>query len=329
MRRRTRNRWLVIAAGLVFAITSAGTGISAEPQSKGTIGVSLLTLTNPFFKTIGDNITRVAQKEGYSVVVESGDFDVARQQNQIKDFSAKAESFRDTVYEQADSLKPAADKLKLKIETASNVTRSPNPALPPDAPYNNPKFLKALFANDVVKNKHNTEAVEVAPGTFIAGRIVDYKAASTRPFAEVKSVVTEQATAAEAAKLAKQAGEAKLAALMAKDDTAGFAAPKKVSRTSHEGLDAGEYSAVMKADTSKLPAYVGAEDPAGYAVFRIGKVEQPATVDANRRQVDLLRANGAVAQQETLLYIEALKQKNKVKILKPIANKTDSDEANQ
>jgi peptidyl-prolyl cis-trans isomerase D len=253
-----------------------------------------------------------------------------KRDNQIKDFGAKADAFRDTVYEQADSLKPAADKFKLTIETAANVTRVPNPALPPDTPYNNPKFLKALFSPDSVKSKHNTEAVEVAPNTFISGRIVDYKPASTRPFEEVKNQVTEQVTKAEEAKLAKQAGEAKLAALKAKDDPSAFGPAKKVSRAKHEGLAGNEYGAVMKADTSKLPAFVGVENPAGgYSIFRIAKVEQPATVDAARRQADRQMASSIVAQQETLDYIEALKKKNKVKILKPIATKTESDDGNQ
>ncbi|MDQ3625191.1 MAG: substrate-binding domain-containing protein, partial [Verrucomicrobiota bacterium] len=56
----------------------------AEP--KGTIGVSMLTLDNPFFKVIGDNITAEGRKHGYDTIVVSGDKDVARQSNQIKDF---------------------------------------------------------------------------------------------------------------------------------------------------------------------------------------------------------------------------------------------------
>ena len=44
---------------------------------KGTIGVSVLTLTNPFFKVIGDTITEEARKQGYEVIVTSGEFDVA------------------------------------------------------------------------------------------------------------------------------------------------------------------------------------------------------------------------------------------------------------
>lgn len=60
-----------------------------DAASKGTIGVSLLTLDNPFFKVIGDNITAEGRKHGYEVIVVSGDKDVAKQSNQIKDFIVK------------------------------------------------------------------------------------------------------------------------------------------------------------------------------------------------------------------------------------------------
>ena len=60
-----------------------------KPQSRGMIGVSLLTLDNPFFKVIGDNITSEGAKHGYEVIVVSADKDVAKQGNQIKDFIVK------------------------------------------------------------------------------------------------------------------------------------------------------------------------------------------------------------------------------------------------
>ncbi|MEY4814676.1 MAG: D-ribose-binding periplasmic protein precursor [Verrucomicrobiota bacterium] len=62
---------------------------SAPDKSKGTIGVSLLTLDNPFFKVIGDNITAEGKRRGYETIVVSGDKDVAKQGNQIKDFIVK------------------------------------------------------------------------------------------------------------------------------------------------------------------------------------------------------------------------------------------------
>jgi ribose transport system substrate-binding protein len=60
-----------------------------EVKARGTIGVSLLTLDNPFFKVIGDNITAEGRKRGYEAVVVSGDKDPVKQGNQIKDFIVK------------------------------------------------------------------------------------------------------------------------------------------------------------------------------------------------------------------------------------------------
>src|SRR5262249_20832451 len=68
-----------------------GDGDSTKPvaKSKGTIGISLLTLANPFFKIIGENATSEAKKHGYETIVLSADESVAKQSNQIKDFIVK------------------------------------------------------------------------------------------------------------------------------------------------------------------------------------------------------------------------------------------------
>ncbi len=234
-----------------------------------------------------------------------------------KKYSELTEVFTNIVYEQADSLKAVADKLTLKIETAANLTRSPSPLAPPNAPFNNPKFLKALFSDEAIKNKRNTEAVEVAPNTLIAGHVVEYKPASKRPFEEVQAVIRENVTQAEAKKLAKKAGEAKLAALKAKDDAAGFGETKTVSRAK-QGVDRSALTAIMKADARKLPAYVGVELPAqGYSVYRLSKVAQPATPDTARRQTEQQQVTSTLGQQEMVAYLDFLKHKAKVQILKP------------
>jgi peptidyl-prolyl cis-trans isomerase D len=243
-----------------------------------------------------------------------------KKQQAAKKYSELAETFTNTVYEQSDSLKPVADKLKLKIETVSNVTREPNPSVAPNAPYNNPKFLGALFSDDAIKNKRNTEAVEVAPSTLVAGRIVEYKPVTKRPFDEVKNAIRERVIHAEATGLAKKAGEAKLAEVKAKADAAGFSNAKTISRSKPQGVAEATALTVMKADVTKLPAYVGVEIPGqGYGVYRINKVAQPATPDTARRQAEQQQIGNALAQQETLAYLDALKEKAKVKITKPVA----------
>jgi ribose transport system substrate-binding protein len=74
--------------GIVKSAPSGGAAAAAK-VSKKLIGLSVLTLTNPFFKVIADSMTEEAAKHGYEVIVVSGEIDVARQQNQIKDFIVK------------------------------------------------------------------------------------------------------------------------------------------------------------------------------------------------------------------------------------------------
>lgn len=71
------------------APAASGGSTKAPEKVRGTIGVSVLTLTNPFFKVIADSLTEEAKKSGYETIVVSGDFDVAKQQNQVKDFIVK------------------------------------------------------------------------------------------------------------------------------------------------------------------------------------------------------------------------------------------------
>jgi ribose transport system substrate-binding protein len=57
-----------------------------EAGSRRVIGLSVLTLTNPFFQDIADSLSAEARRHGYEVAVVSGEFDASRQQNQVKDF---------------------------------------------------------------------------------------------------------------------------------------------------------------------------------------------------------------------------------------------------
>jgi peptidyl-prolyl cis-trans isomerase D len=236
-----------------------------------------------------------------------------KKQKMSAKYTELAELFSNTVYEQADSLKPVADKLGLTIQTADGLTRTPNPALGA-SPVNNDKFLKAIFSSDALTNKRNTEAVEVAPSTLVAGRVVEFKPAAKRPLAEVDAAIRQRVTQEEAVRLARQAGEAKLAAAKG-GDAAGFGEAKLVSRTKEQTINPTAALAVLKADVSKLPAYVGVEVPGqGFGVYRITKVSQPAQPDVARRKGEAEQIARAVGTADMAGYVEALKKKAKAKV---------------
>ncbi len=75
------------APGNATSPEAATTSASGTPRaSRGTIGVSLLTFENPFFKVIADNIESEGKKNGYDSILLSADEDPAKQSNQVKDF---------------------------------------------------------------------------------------------------------------------------------------------------------------------------------------------------------------------------------------------------
>ncbi|RZT42266.1 SurA N-terminal domain-containing protein [Cupriavidus agavae] len=235
-----------------------------------------------------------------------------------KKYQEQADAFGNTVYEQSDSLKPAADKFKLTIQTADNVTRQPNPALGKDNPLNNEKVLKALFSDDALKNKRNTEAIQVGPTTLVAARVVDYRPAAARKFEDVEAQVRQAYVAQQAAELARKAGEARLDALKKGGNADGFGATLAVSRTKTDGLPPKAVEAIMRADATKLPSVVGVDLGAeGYAIYRITKVDTPAPANPGQRDADAQQLSQLAGQTELAAYYDMLKAKAKVKILRP------------
>jgi peptidyl-prolyl cis-trans isomerase D len=296
-----------------------GKGMMVKPFEDAAYNLKQGEVSDVVQSDFGYHIIQVTEIKPASVKsLEEVKGDIAaeiKKQLASKKFAELAESLNNMVYEQADSLKPVADKLKLKIETASNLTRTPNPTLDPKSPVNNPKFLAALFSEEAIKRKHNTEVVEVAPNTLVAGRVTEHKPAAKRPFEEVKSVIRDRVAQIEALKLAKKAGEAKLAELKEKGDAAGFAAPKMVSRSKSQGLPGEAFTVVMKADATKLPVQVGVELPTqGYGIYRINKLVQPANNADAQRQAQQQIAN-ELAQQEMNAYVDVLKKKAKAEIV--------------
>jgi ribose transport system substrate-binding protein len=86
------KRLALVAVALAVAIWGCGPSDSgkatneAPPKTQGTIGLSVLTMTNPFFKVIADTMSEEAGKHGYKVVAVGGENDVQRQQGQVRDF---------------------------------------------------------------------------------------------------------------------------------------------------------------------------------------------------------------------------------------------------
>jgi peptidyl-prolyl cis-trans isomerase D len=227
-------------------------------------------------------------------------------------FAEAAEAFSNMVYEQSDSLKPVADKFKLTINRSDWLGRQANPAA---GPLGNEKLLAALFSEDSVKSRRNTEAVEIGQNTLVAARLVDYKAAALQPFDGVKASIETLLTRREAQSLARRDGEAQLAALNKGEDKLAWGAAKTVSRLDSRQIPPPAVPAVFRLDAGKLPAYAGVELPgSGYALYKLSRVTAGEALDETRKRGMQQQLANLAAQEEIRLFLEALRTRYKVEI---------------
>jgi peptidyl-prolyl cis-trans isomerase D len=291
-------------------------------------GLAAKPLEDAAFALKPDEISGLVESDfGYHIVkltaVRGGDkrsFDAvkAELEGEVKTqlaqkrFSEAAVDFTNMVYEQPDSLKPVIDKLKLEPRSAQNLKRAPAPGA--SGALANPKFLDALFGTDAIRNKRNTEAIEIGASTLVSGRVVKYEAAHQLPLADVKAQVRERLITLQAAALARKLGQARLAELRATPGTTMTDPVVTLSRAQPHDLPGALVDAVLKAPVAALPAFVGVDlGDQGYAVAKIAKVlgRDPATADATRAQAEYARA---WADAESVAYYAALKSRYKVEI---------------
>ncbi|MFA7527562.1 MAG: SurA N-terminal domain-containing protein [Ottowia sp.] len=241
-----------------------------------------------------------------------------RTQQAQAEFSEMADEFTNGVYEQPDSLEPVAQKLGLDIQTAEGVTRTPAPDA--SGALANPRFLKALFSADALKNRNNTEAIETGANQLASGRVTAYSAAHARSYEEVADDVRAAFVAEHGARQAREAGEQQYQAWQkAPDSATDLPDPITVSRVEPQGEPPALVEAVLRADPDKLPVFVGVDlGDAGYAVARVDKVLPPEQQDAQEQA--LLRARYAQlwSMAEASAYYDFLRSRYKARILVPL-----------
>ena len=231
-----------------------------------------------------------------------------------KRYAEAAEQFTNTVYEQPDSLQPVIDKLKLLKQTAT-VQRTGAPGA--TGPLASPKLLDAVFGNDAINSKRNTDAIDTGANQLTAARVVTHTPKRVLPLAEVKDAVRQRVVDQQAAALALQQGQAKLAELQ-KAPAAALTEPPAVtavvSRDQAQGAPKALLDAVLSADPARLPLLTGVDlGPQGYVLLRVTKIlprEKAPDEDSNwRRQYAQVWGDA-----EARAYEEALKRRYKLKI---------------
>ena len=251
------------------------------------------------------------------VVMEAAKRDMA-----IRKFNEEVEQFGDLVYSKSDSLKPAADKYALTIQTSEWFERQG----PAQGPLKNERLISAIFSSDTVKNKRNTEVIEVAPNTLVAARVVGYKPAGNKPLDTIKPEIENRLRTEQAAALATAQGKAYLAELKQGRAVPAlkFTPAKKIGRgaAQREGFEPAEIQAIFRAGSKPLPSYASTALPdGGYAVYKITSVSSDEKITQQNAQIVPLSLRQIFSDQTASAYLDSLRAQGKVNIKQAVLDK--------
>jgi peptidyl-prolyl cis-trans isomerase D len=242
------------------------------------------------------------------------------------------------IYDQRDSLKPIADALGIELRQATGLTRegllpvsqrggAPMPSAVEQTWLGNPKVRQTAFSTEVMKDKLNSGAIELASDTILALRVNAVHAPKVPPLEQVAEQIRTMLTNERALVSAQEAGVKQLDQLKGTvgSEPKDFDTVQVVTRQSPQSLSREQLEAVMSASPSPLPRFLGVAGPDGYAVLWLSKIEPgpaPDPAQVTQLQAQLSQAWGAAEEQAAL---KLLRDSYKVKML-PDAKKLISGE---
>lgn len=211
----------------------------------------------------------------------------------VADFNKAKEKLGDDAFNHPSSLDEAAKNSGLKVET-QETWLSRQDAQMSGMPEN---LINAVFSDDVLKKKHNSEVLTINSETAWVVRAKEVREEKTLPFEEAKDAVRQAYIRTEAAKLAENKAKEVLAQL-----NGGKAADVKWSEVSvlgaqqaRQSMPPESYTELLKAKPANgKPAYVRLTGLPAPVIVEVQAITPPKDIAAQ-----LPPAKQALAQQQS------------------------------
>ncbi len=232
-----------------------------------------------------------------------------------------SEKFRNLVYEQPDSLAPAAKALGLEIKKSDWFTRAGGPGIAAT-----PKIVEAAFEPDVLSQARNSDAIEINDGNLVAIRVADRRPAGRKPLAEVRAQIEQILKKEQGQDQGHKLGEKWLHDLpagaslevLAKEHGFKYQSSKVITRHQIAGVDPRIAEAAFRSSRpqSDKPVYdlvdLGGQ---GYAVLAVMRVQDPpGKMDSDVREKARSLLTSRRGPDYFADYRAGLREKAKIKI---------------
>ncbi|QDC97755.1 peptidylprolyl isomerase [Candidatus Methylopumilus universalis] len=290
-----------------------GRGMMVKPFDDAVFSMKVNEISGIVESDFGYHIIKLTK-----VIGEGGGFDAIKPQIKAEliyqkaqdKYAALAEDFSNKVYEQSSSLDVVSKKFNLPIQKTDWISRNES-----DKFFKNEALMNALYSKESIKDRRNTEAIEVTPNNLISARVVDYKAQSTKPFAEVKKSIEDYLKFEAAKKLVTTEGEAALKSVADASRKIDWQATVLVDRKNTKGLSQAVTNHAYKMPTDKLPSYSGFVDGNnGYVIVKVSKVAFPNDDNEENKKEFASSYTEALSSEYLSAYLKGLKAKSSVSV---------------
>jgi peptidyl-prolyl cis-trans isomerase D len=237
--------------------------------------------------------------------------DLIFQKAQAK-YAELSEDFSSMVYEKSASLQPVAKKYRIQLQTTPLMSRADGAKF-----FKSDKLMALAFSDEVLKEKRNSEAVEVSPNNLVSVRVLEYKPEAPRSFDEVKGGIEALLKLEQAMKLATDKGSAILAKLNAGEALSDldWIPSVTVDRKNAQGLNDAVMKQVFKINAAKLPAYVGfVDENKAYTIVKLVAVNNTLTGNAEAKTTAKAEYELALANEYLSAYVGSLKAKQEIQV---------------
>ena len=290
-----------------------GRGMMVKPFDDAVFSMKVNEISGIVESDFGYHIIKLTK-----VIGEGGGFDAIKPQIKAEliyqkaqdKYAALAEDFSNKVYEQSSSLDVVSKKFNLPIQKTDWISQNES-----DKFFKNEALMNALYSKESIKDRRNTEAIEVTPNNLISARVVDYKAQSTKPFAEVKKSIEDYLKFEAAKKLVATEGEAALKSVADASRKIDWQATVLVDRKNTKGLSQAVTNHAYKMPTDKLPSYSGFVDGNnGYVIVKVSKVAFPIDDNEENKKEFASSYTEALSSEYLSAYLKGLKAKSSVSV---------------
>ena len=155
-------------------------GIMDQAFEDAAFALSVGEVSEPVKSSFGYHIiklTAVQEESGKSYDQVKDQIKAAYLKSEAeKLFYEYAERLSDLAYEDPDSLQPAADALGIETKISDWIERSGGSGL-----FASTKVTGAAFSDDVLLERHNSEAIEIGAEHILVLRVVEHEESSVRP----------------------------------------------------------------------------------------------------------------------------------------------------